>query len=58
MVSVTMIDGGSRFNIVPTVSNWCTYRMMNAERRKAVDHVFREIAENIAASVMRRQRWK
>jgi amidohydrolase len=51
VVSVTMINGGSRFNIVPdTVDLGGTIRTYDAGIRAAVHQDIRQIAENIAAS--------
>jgi metal-dependent amidase/aminoacylase/carboxypeptidase family protein len=51
VVSVTMINGGSRFNIVPdSVDLGGTIRTYDAGIRAAVHQDIRQIAENIAAS--------
>jgi amidohydrolase len=51
VVSVTTINGGSRFNIVPeTVEMTGTIRTYDAGVRAAVHHDIRQIAENIATS--------
>jgi len=51
VVSVTTINGGSRFNIVPeTVEMTGTIRTYDAGIRAAVHRDIRQIAENIAAS--------
>jgi amidohydrolase len=51
VVSVTTINGGSRFNIVPdTVEMTGTIRTYDAGVRAAVHRDIRQIAENIAAS--------
>jgi hypothetical protein len=51
VVSVTMINGGSRFNIVPdSVDLGGTIRTYDADIRAAVHRDIRQIAENIAAS--------
>jgi amidohydrolase len=51
VVSVTMINGGSRFNIVPdTVDLGGTIRTYDAGIRAAAHRDIRQIAENIAAS--------
>jgi amidohydrolase len=51
VVSVTMINGGSRFNIVPdSVDLGGTIRTYDAGIRAAVHRDIRQIAENIAAS--------
>jgi metal-dependent amidase/aminoacylase/carboxypeptidase family protein len=51
VVSVTTINSGSRFNIVPdTVDMTGTIRTYDAGVRAAVHHDIRQIAENIAAS--------
>jgi len=51
VVSVTTINGGSRFNIVPdTVEMTGTIRTYDAGVRKGVHSDIRQIAENIAAS--------
>ena len=50
VVSVTMINGGSRFNIVPdSVELSYTIRTYDAGIRAAVHRDIRQIAENIAA---------
>ena len=51
VVSVTTINGGSRFNIVPeTVDMTGTIRTYDAGVRTAVHRDIRQIAENIALS--------
>ena len=51
VVSVTMINGGSRFNIVPdSVDLGGTIRTYDASIRAAVHRDIRQVAENIAAS--------
>jgi amidohydrolase len=51
VVSITTINGGSRFNIVPeTVEMTGTIRTYDAGVRGAVHRDIRQIAENIAAS--------
>src|SRR5215216_411750 len=51
VVSVTTINGGSRFNIVPDVVDMTgTIRTYDAGVRAAVHRDIRQIAENIAAS--------
>src|SRR5262245_21802700 len=51
VVSVTMINGGSRFNIVPdSVDLGGTIRTYDAGIRTAVHRDIRQVAENIAAS--------
>ena len=51
VVSVTMINGGSRFNIVPdSVDLGGTIRTYDASIRAAVHRDIRQITENIAAS--------
>ncbi|HKA80394.1 MAG TPA: amidohydrolase, partial [Xanthobacteraceae bacterium] len=51
VVSVTTINGGSRFNIVPeTVDMTGTIRTYDAGIRAAVHRDIRQVAENIAAS--------
>jgi amidohydrolase len=51
VVSVTTINGGSRFNIVPeTVEMTGTIRTYDAGVRAAVHKDIRQVAENIAAS--------
>jgi amidohydrolase len=51
VVSVSTINGGARFNIVPEIVEMTgTIRTYDAEIRKGVHRDIREIAENIAAS--------
>src|ERR1051326_5236958 len=51
VVSVTTINGGSRFNIVPeAVEMGGTIRTYDAGVRAAVHRDIRQVAENIAAS--------
>ena len=51
VLSITTINGGSRFNIVPeTVEMTGTIRTYDAEVRKGVHHDLKQVAENIAAS--------
>lgn len=51
VVSVTTINGGSRFNIVPdTVEMTGTIRTYDAEVRRGVHRDIHQVAENIAAS--------
>jgi amidohydrolase len=51
VVSVTTINGGSRFNIVPDVVEMSgTIRTYDPGVRAAVHHDIRQVAENIAAS--------
>jgi len=51
VLSITTINGGSRFNIVPeTVEMTGTIRTYDAEVRKGVHRDLKQVAENIAAS--------
>jgi amidohydrolase len=51
VVSITTINGGSRFNIVPeTVEMTGTIRTYDAQVRSGVHRDIRQVAENIAAS--------
>jgi amidohydrolase len=59
VVSVTTINGGSRFNIVPdTVEMTGTIRTYDADVRAAVHRDIRQIAENIAASANARHSFR
>jgi len=51
VVSISTINGGSRFNIVPeTVEMTGTIRTYDADVRKGVHRDLKQVAENIAAS--------
>ena len=51
VVSISTINGGSRFNIVPeTVEMTGTIRTYDAQVRSGVHRDIRQVAENIAAS--------
>ena len=51
VLSITTINGGSRFNIVPeTVEMTGTIRTYDADVRKGVHRDLKQVAENIAAS--------
>ena len=50
VVSITTINGGSRFNIVPETVEMTERRTYDAQARSGVHRDIRQVAENIAAS--------